>query len=458
MSKEKYEMDMCSGPILHKLIVFTFPLMLSGVCQLLFHTIDIIVIGKFSGSQSLAAVGSTSSLINIFTNLFLGVSAGVNVCAARYFAIKNEDSISRTVHTAMLTALISGIFMSVTGILFSYPALKAMDSPDNIIGLSSLYIRIYFLGMPFFMLYNYGAAILRAIGDTRRPLFFLVISGIVNAFLNLILVIVFHLDVAGVAIATVISQMLSCILVIRCLCKARGAYHLSLAKLQIDRNYLGQILQIGLPAGIQSTIITFSNVLLQSSVNSFGPVAMAGYTGANNLINYQFLIVNSISQACMCFTSQNYGAGKLERINRIILECAALTLIVGSATGCITWFYGSHLLQIYTSDPDVIASGLAILATASTPYALFGLMDLLPGALRGMGHSTAPMILSLIGTVGVRIIWIFEVFPYCRTLSFLFISYPASWVVTILMQLICLFIVKKQISDTKPDPAAQAKD
>ena len=286
MKQNKYEIDMCNGTIMDKLISFSLPLMLSGILQLMFNAVDIIVVGRFSGSQALAAVGSTTALINVFTNLFIGISLGANVLAARFYAAGKDREMSDTVHTAVTLALVSGIVMAFVGLIFSRWALELMGTPDDVIGQSALYMKIYFLGMPFFMLYNYGAAILRAVGDTKRPLIFLVISGVVNAVLNLILVIMFHMDVAGVAIATVISQLISCILVLRCLRTSKTSYQLHFGKLRINTVYLKQIFQVGIPAGIQSTVINLSNALLQSSVNSFGSTAMAGYTAANNIFGF----------------------------------------------------------------------------------------------------------------------------------------------------------------------------
>ena len=307
MKTNKYEIDMCNGSIMDKLISFALPLMLSGILQLMFNAVDIIVVGHFTGKQALAAVGSTTALINVFTNLFIGISLGANVLAARFFASGREKEMSDTVHTAILLALISGILMAGIGVISAKGALLLMGTPDNVIAQSTLYMRIYFLGMPFFMLYNYGAAILRAVGDTKRPLVFLIISGCANALLNLFFVIICHLSVAGVGIGTVISQLISCILVLRCLYQTEGSYQLRFSSLSINMEYLKQIFQVGLPAGIQSTVINFSNVLLQSSVNSFGSIAMAGYTAANNIFGFLYVSVNSVTQACMSFTSQNYG-------------------------------------------------------------------------------------------------------------------------------------------------------
>ena len=450
LKNNKFEIDMCNGSVMDKLISFSLPLMLSGILQLMFNAVDIIIVGRFTGSQALAAVGSTTALINVFTNLFIGISLGSNVLAARFYASGKAKEMSETVHTSILFALISGIVMAIAGLLFSRLALELMGTPSDVISQSSLYMRIYFLGMPFFMLYNYGAAILRAIGDTKRPLFFLIISGLLNAGLNLFLVIVFHLGVAGVAIATIISQMVSCILVIRCLCRSEGIYQLHFSELTLKTAYLKQIFQVGIPAGIQSTVINFSNVLLQSSVNSFGSVAMAGYTAANNIFGFLYVAVNSITQACMSFTSQNYRVGKYKRMDRILADCMILTVGISLVLGCGSYIFAPEILKIYTSSPEVIQCGTEILAYTTATYFLCGLMDLFPGPMRGMGYSAVPMILSIIGTVGTRIVWIFGLFPHHRTLSFLFISYPASWLLSIVMQVICLYFVRKRVYPAKP--------
>lgn len=446
MEKNKFEIDMCNGPIMSKLISFSVPLILSGMLQLMFNAVDIIVVGQFSGSTSLAAVGSTTALINVFVNLFMGISLGANVVSARCYAMGRRDEMSKTVHTAITIALVSGIIMAVIGVIFAKGALLLMGTPENVINLSTLYMRIYFLGMPFFMLYNYGAAILRAVGDTKRPLIFLVISGCINAGINMLLVIVFDMGVAGVAIGTVISQFVSCALVINCLYRTKSSYQLRFSKLKIERDYMIQIFQVGVPAGIQSTVINFSNALLQSSVNSFGSVAMAGYTAANNVLGFLYVSVNSITQACMSFTSQNYAVGKHKRMDRVLIDCMVLSISVALILGGGAYLFGTYILNIYTSDADVIKCGLEILSITTVPYFFCGIMDLFPGALRGMGYSTIPMILSIIGTVGIRILWIFVFFPMHRSLYFLFISYPGSWIATIVMQVICYMLVRKKIA------------
>lgn len=445
LKNNKYEIDMCNGTIMDKLVSFSLPLMLSGILQLMFNAVDIIVVGQFTGSEALAAVGSTTALIAVFTNLFIGISLGANVLAARFYASGKNKEMSETVHTSIALAFVSGMIMAVVGLLFSRLALEIMGTPDNVIDQSTLYMRIYFLGMPFFMLYNYGAAILRAVGDTRRPLLFLVVAGVTNAVLNMILVIVFHLGVAGVAIATIISQLISCILVLRCLYMTDSSYQLRFSRLCMKKFYLVQIFQVGIPAGVQSTVINISNALLQSSVNSFGSTAMAGYTAANNILGFLYASVNAVTQACMSFTSQNYGVGKYKRMDRVLLDCGILSFVIALVLGCGSYMCGGEILKVYTEDPEVIRCGVEILSITTVPYFLCGIMDLFPGALRGMGHSGVPMILSIIGTVGTRIVWIFWIFPQHRSLYTLFISYPASWFITIVLQVICFVFVRQTV-------------
>lgn len=444
MKTSKYEIDMCNGSIMDKLISFSLPLMLSSILQLMFNAVDIIVVGRFSSSQTLAAVGATTALINIFTNLFIGISLGANVLAARYFAAGRDKEMSESVHTAITLALISGVIMAFVGVAMSRTALELMATPGDVINLSAVYMRIYFMGMPFFMLYNYGAAILRAVGDTKRPLVFLIAAGLTNVVLDLLLVIVIPLGVAGVAIGTVASQMISSILVLRCLYKSEGSYQLRFSKLKIRWVYLKRIFQVGIPAGIQSTVINFSNALLQSSVNSFGSTAMAGYTAANNILGFLYAAVNAVTQACMSFTSQNYSVGKQKRMDRVLLDCMLLSAGVSAVIGVGAYVFGSQILRIYNTEPEVIQCGLEILSITTVPYFLCGIMDLIPGALRGMGHSAVPMVLSVIGTVGTRIVWIYGFFPQHRSLHFLFISYPGSWIITIAMQAVCFWFVRKK--------------
>ena len=444
VKKSKYEIDMCSGSIMDKLISFSLPLMLSGILQLMFNAVDIIVVGRFSGSEALAAVGSTTALISMFTNLFIGVSLGTSVLTARFYAAGRDQEVSETVHTSIMLALLSGILMVFVGLFFSRVALELMDTPDDVIDLSTLYMKIYFVGMPFFMLYNYGAAVLRAVGDTKRPLFFLIISGVLNAGLNLFLVVVFHMGVAGVGIATVISQMVSCVLI--CLYRAESSYQLRLSKLTMKGVYLKQIFQVGVPAGIQSTVINFSNVLLQSSVNSFGAIAMAGNTAAGNLEGFVYTSMNSVYQTNLSFTSQNMGAGNRQRMKKILGICLILVSVVGLVLGNGFVFFGQQLLGIYSSDPEVIQYGLNRMHLICAPYFLCGLMDVMVGSMRGMGYSFLPMIVSLIGACGLRVVWIFTVFQWHRSLFMLYLSYPITWTITALAHMACWYVVmyKKQ--------------
>lgn len=443
---------MCSGSLMPKLISFSLPLMLSGILQLMFNAVDLIVVGRFAGNDSLAAVGATTALINIFINFFMGISLGANVSAARYYASGEYERMSKVVHTAILTAVISGVLMLFAGQFFAEPALKLMKTPDGVIEKSILYMRIYFIGAPFFMVYNFGAAVLRAVGDTKRPMIFLVVAGMINAGLNIFLVTKFGLGVAGVAIATVISQMVSCVLVIAVLIKSPAAYCLNIKKLRIDGRLLKELVKIGIPAGTQSVVINISNAMLQSSVNSFGQDAMAGYTAANNIFGFLYTSANAITQACMSFTSQNLGAGKYGRMKKVLLYCLILETIALLAMGTAAYMFSDKILGIYSSSAEVIGYGVQILSLTTVTYFLCGYMDCIPGSLRGMGHSGIPMILSIIGTVGVRIVWIYGLFPTHRDMKFLFISYPTSWIVTIILQGICyLFVIKNFSSKHKSE-------
>ena len=441
---KSYEMDMCNGPLFKKMLIFSIPLMLSGILQLLFNAADIIVVGRFTGSHALAAVGSTSSLINLLVNLFIGISIGANVLVARYYGAKDEQEVEETVHTSILIAGIGGILMIFIGIVFARPLLEMMGTPADVIDLSVLYMRIYFAGMPGFMLYNFGAAILRAIGDTKRPLYFLLVSGIVNVVLNLFFVIVLNMGVAGVALATIISEAMSAILVLISLQKNEGMIHLHLKKLHLHKDKVMQMLRIGLPAGLQGMIFSISNVLIQSSVNSFGSTVMAGNTAASNIEGFVYTAMNAVYQTSLSFTSQNLGAGKYERIDKILIQCVILVSLVGLILGVGAYLIGDLLLGIYSSDPEVISYGLSRLGIISVSYFLCGIMDVLVGSIRGLGYSIMPMIVSLLGACAFRVVWIFTIFKMEHTLFSLYISYPISWVLTFSVHLICYLIVRRQ--------------
>ena len=443
--KKSYEMDMCNGPILSKVLVYAFPLMLSGILQLLFNAADVIVVGRFAGSQSLAAVGSTSALINLLVNVFIGLSVGVNVLVAQYYGAKKEDDVNETVHTAVTISLISGCILIFIGLFLSKPLLSLMGTPDDVLEQAALYMRIYFAGMPVMLLYNFGAAILRAVGDTRRPLYFLAAAGVVNVGLKLIFVIVFHMDVAGVALATVLSQVISAGLVVRSLMKSEGCLKLELKKLGVSIPKFKRIVQVGLPAGMQGAIFSISNVLIQSSVNSFGSIAMAGNTTAQNIEGFIYTAMNAIYQTNLSFTSQNYGGKKFSRINRITLTCVAVVTVVGLVLGLACYGAGEFLVGIYSSDPEVIQYGLNRLAIFGTTYFICGIMDTMVGAIRGLGYSVLQMCVSLTGACAFRIIWIYTIFQWSRSLTTLYLSYPASWIVTTAAHVVCFMIIRKKL-------------
>ena len=442
--KRSYEIDMCNGPLFGKILRFAVPLILSGVLQLLFNAADIIVVGRFTGSGALAAVGSTSSLINLLVNLFIGISVGANVMAARYYGSGSETEMFQTVHTAILTALTGGCFMVFAGISVARPVLELMGTPDEVLPQAVLYMRLYFIGMPAFMAYNFGAAILRAIGDTKRPLYFLSAAGVINVLFNLLFVVVFHMGVEGVAIATVISQVISAILVLRCLCKSEGIYRLEFRKLHIHKDKLVAMLKIGLPAGFQGMMFNISNVLIQSSVNSFGSLVMAGNTAASNIEGFVYIALNAIYQTSLSFTSQNVGARQYKRVDRVLGCCVLIVAVLGTVLGVGAYLMGEVLLRVYSSDPHVIAYGMSRLALISAPYALCGIMDVLAGSLRGMGCSITPMVTSLTGACLFRVIWIFTVFQWNHSRFMLYVSYPISWTLVLLMNVACYAVIRKK--------------
>ena len=441
----KYTMDMCNGPLLKKIILFAIPLMLSGVLQLLFNAADVIVVGRFTGNEALAAVGSTSSLINLLINLFVGVSVGANVLLGKHIGARDEENASKTVHTAVTFALVVGIAMIFVGFFLSRPLLELMGTPEDVINLSVLYMRIYFVGMPAFMFYNFGAALLRAVGDTKRPLYFLTLAGIINVIFNLIFVIVFHMGVAGVALATIISEGISAFLVFLCLKGADGVLHLNHRSLSFHKDVAIQMMKIGLPAGLQGCIFSVSNVLIQSSVNSFGSIAMAGNTASANLEGFVYNAMNSLYQTSLSFTSQNMGAKKYKRVDKILIECLVIVMIVGIVMGGGAYLIGTSLLSIYSSDPQVISYGLLRMSLICVPYFLCGMMDVFVGSLRGMGYSVMPMLVSLTGACLFRIVWIFTIFATNRSLFVLYFSYPVSWALTATAHLICYMIVRKKV-------------
>lgn len=445
MSSKNYELDMCNGPLLTKILIFAIPLMLSGILQLLFNATNMVVAGRYIGPMALAAIGSTSSLTNLLVNLFIGLSVGSSVTVSHYYGAGKEKDVSETVHTAILLSLIGSLFLALFSIVFAREFLTLMGTPSDVLPLATTYMRVYFAGIPAILLYNFGSSILRAIGDTRRPLFILLIAGTVNVALNLLFVLVFHLGVAGTALGTILSECVSSTLVILCLIRSQGCIHLNLRRLRIYPDKLKRILRIGLPAGIQGSIFSISNVLIQSSVNSFGSVAMAGNTATMNLEGFIYTSMNSLYQTSLSFTGQNMGAKKHKRILRILLLCLFLVIIVGSGMGFAGLFFGRHLLGIYTSDPTAINYGIARMEIIFITYSLCGIMDVTVGSLRGMGHSVVPMFVSLMGACGLRILWIFTVFAHARTLPSLYVSYPVSWAITASIHLICFVYAYRKL-------------
>lgn len=449
MRSAKY-IDMCSGPVLRKMIVFTLPIMFSGLFQLLFNATDIIVVGKFAGDNALAAVGSNTALINLMTNLFIGLSIGVNVVAARYCGAKNVKELKKTVHTSMLISVISGVILMAVGLCFAEQMLRLMQTPDSIIGMAADYLRIYFCGMPFMMIYNFGNAILRAAGDTNRPMFCLIVAGVVNVLLDMFFVIVLNMSAAGVGLATSLSQGVSAVLIIRCLLKESDSSGLKLnpRELKIHKDKLLMIMKIGLPAGFQGTVFSLSNVVIQSSINLFGEAVIAGNSAAASIEGFVYMAMNSCYQSTLSFTSQNIGAGKFERINKILLCGLLCVMTVWAVLGLgVCMSLGRPLLSIYTSGEASIEAGLRRMVYVCGTYFLCGVMEVLVGSLRGMGYSITPMIVSLLGACGLRLVWLATVFQIeqYHTPDTVYLSYPVSWVITVAAHVVCFFICRHRL-------------
>ena len=445
--KKTYEMNMCEGAVLPKMLRFTVPLMLSSILQLLFNAADVVVVGKFAGDDALAAVGCTGSLINLLTNLFMGLSVGANVMAARHYGAKQEDELKKSVHTSMVLSLLGGMILTVVGVLFTEGILGLMKTPDEVLPLAAMYLRIYFCGMIPNMVYNFGSAILRAVGDTRRPMYFLTLAGVVNVILNLIFVIVFSMGVSGVAIATVISQTISAVLVVVCMMKEKGAIKLILKELKVDKKELIAVLRIGIPAGMQGCIFSLSNVVIQKSINGFGKITVSGNSAAMNLEGFVYVSMNAFHQATLSFMSQNYGAGRYDRLKKILVSGLLCVTAVGLTLGNIEFFLGRSLLGIYSSSESVIDAGVVRLSIICTSYFLCGLMDVMVGALRGIGYSFVPMIVSLCGVCGIRLVWLFTVFeiPEYHLVQTVYVSYPISWFVTFAIHLGSYIRLRKKI-------------
>lgn len=444
MTSEVNKVDFCHGPILKKLLLFAIPLMLSSILQLLFNAADIIVVGRYAGSTSLAAVGSTTSLINLLTNLFIGLSIGVNVLIARYYGSKREKELTKSISTAIYMSLMCGLLLCFITLICAPPLLRQMGTPENVLYKASIYMRIYALGMPAMLLYNFGSAILRAVGDTKRPLYYLLIAGVLNVILNLIFVVIFRLDVSGVALATIISEYISALLVLSCLIKQKGSLNFSFKQGKFDSKQALQILIIGLPAGIEGLIFSISNVLIQSAVNSFGDIAIAGITAAASIEGFIYVGINAFYQASLTFTSQNVGAKKYDRIGPILKQSQILVILVSLTMGAGALLFARPLLSIYSSDATVIHYGTLRMQIICSSYFLCGIMDVIVGSIRGMGSSIMPTIVSLFGICGLRIIWLTTIFRWHPTLTIVYLSYPVSWIITILCHIVCYIYIKKR--------------
>ncbi len=421
---------MTKGSLFSKILSFAFPLMITGLLQIVYNAADVMVVGRFAGSISLAAVGATSTLVNLMLNLFLGLSMGSGVVVAKHIGAADAAAVHRSVHTAMLLSLISGILIGLLGFIISPFALKAMGTPAEVLKLSSLYLKIFFLGTPANMIFNYGASILRATGDSKRPLYILTSTGILNVLLNIFFVVKCHMDVAGVALATIIAQYVSAVCVLYILLNINSVIHLSPKKLAIYKEELKDILRIGIPAGLQGSLFSLSNVIIQSSINSFGAAAIAGNTASGNVDSIIFTCCNSVSQTATTFTSQNFGAGQYRRIRKIYFNCLGTSAAIAVIFGIALWFFGPQILTVFSTDAEVIELGMVRLRLFAVTYIINSALDVTTGQMRGLGKSVIPMIVTMVGVCGLRILWVFTVFPQYRSLFMLYFSYPVSWFIT----------------------------
>jgi len=442
---KSYQIDMVNGPLASKILFFALPLMLSSLLQLLFNAADVVVVGRFAGSEALAAVGSTGSLVNLLVNLFMGLSIGTNVVVAKDLGAGRTEEASRSIHTSIALSLISGVVLTVLGVTLCRQLLGLMQSPANVIDLSTLYLRIYFCGMPANMLYNFGAAILRAQGDTRRPLYFLTAAGIINVCLNLFFVIILEMSVAGVALATIIAQYISATLVLITLTREQGPLRLNLKNLRLDPAVVARIARVGLPAGMSSIVFSLSNVVIQSAINSFDSTAIiAGNSTGSNIDGFLYVSMNCFYQAAMTFTSQNYSAAKTKRVDRTLAICLLFGGITGLIAGNLVYLFGEQLASLYApGQPEVIAATVSRMRITSTVYFLCGIMEIPTGTLRGLGYSIAPMLVSMIGACGSRLLWIATIFQFNKTPEMLYLSYPVSWAITACVHLTVFFLVRK---------------
>ena len=439
------DMDMCSGPLFGKILVFALPIMAMNILQLLFNAADMVVVGRYSGSEALAAVGATGSLINLIVNLFMGLSVGTSVIVAQDYGAGKPDAISHSIHTSITISIIGGALVMIAGLVLCEPLLAYMGTPVDIIDLSTLYMKIYFIGLPASMVFNFGAAILRAIGDSRRPMYYLTITGIVNVILNMFFVIVLHMSVDGVAWATVISQYLAMLMIMTCLTQSDGAIRFRFKRMSIDTHKLKDIVRIGLPAGLQSLLFSISNVLIQSAVNSFGSVMVAASAAASNIEGLVATSTNAYYNAAITFTGQNMGAKKYDRIDTIAKVCTVLIFATWIILGGATLYFGRSLMGFYTPNPDVIELGMLRIKVMMALYFTCGIMNVYPGLTRAMGYSILPMLCTLVGACLMRIVWLATFFRWYPTVMMLFVCYPVTWTIAGLGQVGSFFYARKQI-------------
>ena len=445
--KNKHEIDLCEGKLVPKLIVYALPLMLSGILQLAFNAADLIVVGRYTGEAALAAVGSNGSLVSLIVNVLLGFGTGTSVLAARYFGAKHAEQMRETVETTVIVGVLGGILFGLAGILLSAPLLRMMGTPEEVLPLAIVYLRIYFAGLPLLSLYNFSSAVLRAVGDTKRPLYYMAIAGVLNVGLNLFLVIVFELGVVGVAVATDTSTAVACILTLRCLRKSDGIYRLPKGLPHFNKTQFVQMLRIGLPAGIQSSLFSVSNVIIQSSINSFGAAAVAGNAAATSLEGFCFCCQDAIAQSATACVSQNMGARKYSRTKTTVFSCIVMEIVVSVVMCGLLMLFREPLLGIYTDDADAIAAGCIRITVVGLTFFFGGLMNMMTGAIRGHGYSILPTSITLIGVCGFRLVWIYTIFKTAPSLRLLFISYPISWMLTFIAQIIAYLSIRQKAFD-----------
>ena len=442
--KNSYEIDMSRGKLFSKIISFAVPLIFSGILQLAFNAADLIVVGRFSGENSLAAVGSNSALVSLVINVLLGLGTGTSVMISHYFGAKAEKQLQAAVSTTVIVAVVGGVIFGALGVALSGPLLRLMGTPESVLPLAETYLRIYFAGLPVIILYNFSSAVLRAVGDSRRPLLFLSIAGVLNVGMNLVFVIVFRMDVAGVAIATVLSQCISCVLTLRCLLRSESICRLVLHPLVFSKPEFLEMLRIGLPAGIQGSLFSISNVLIQSSVNSFGSIVMAGNSASSSVEAFLFVSMDAINQATVASVSQNMGAREYARTRKAVRCCLLMEFVVATVLSVLTIAFRRQLIGIYTPDPEAIEAGAIRLVVMCALYFTNGMQHMFTGVMRGHGYSILPTCITLAGVCGFRVLWILTYFASHRTLRVLYLSYPISWIITIIAQLICYFSLREK--------------